>query len=292
VAEAPEDSAPPVAELTLESFGARVRAVAPEEMMRPAFDVLAMSGARVVSGGSGEPPASSTFELDAVIECRPPCSGGAGAVLRDGEVVATSRDQATLGRVLLSELHLAVAANARHGLFVHAAAVAWRGVGIVIPARSMAGKSTLVRALVAAGADYYSDEYAVLDTTGRLHPYHKPISIRSTPETGGTASEVVGVGLVGRLGTEPVPVHLVVSTSYRPGDGWSPTTLNGAASTLVLVENTVAARRVPETMLAVVAAVAGSARIVSGARPDADTAARHILVMADEIVDGAPDLSR
>lgn len=138
--------------------------------MRPALEVLAMSGASVVSDGTGETPASSTFEPDAVIECRPSCSGGAGAVLRDGEVVATSRDQATLGRVLLSELHLAVAANARHGLFVHAAAVAWRCVGIVMPARSMAGKSTLVRALVAAGADCYSDEYAVLDATGAPAP--------------------------------------------------------------------------------------------------------------------------
>ncbi len=50
-------------------------------------------------------------------------------------------------------------------LFVHAGAVAvgWQRQAILIPGRSFAGKTTLVKALVEAGAVYYSDEFAVLD---------------------------------------------------------------------------------------------------------------------------------
>ena len=59
---------------------------------------------------------------------------------------------------------------------MHAGAVAWRDRGIVIPGRSHSGKTTLVRALVEA-ARYYSDEFAVLDPQGRLHPY--PLPLRS-----------------------------------------------------------------------------------------------------------------
>src|SRR5262245_29166046 len=64
-----------------------------------------------------------------------------------------------------------VAQRSRAMLFVHAGVVGWRGLAIVIPGRSHSGKSTLVAELVRRGAVYYSDEFAVLDETGRVHPY-------------------------------------------------------------------------------------------------------------------------
>jgi hypothetical protein len=42
---------------------------------------------------------------------------------------------------------------------------------MVLPGKSFAGKTTLVAALVRAGAEYWSDEYAVLDANGDVHPY-------------------------------------------------------------------------------------------------------------------------
>ena len=48
----------------------------------------------------------------------------------------------------------------------------------MLPAPSFGGKTTLVAALVRAGAIYYSDEFAVLDEQGFVHPYAKPLSIR------------------------------------------------------------------------------------------------------------------
>ena len=67
---------------------------------------------------------------------------------------------------------------ARRRVFLHAGAVAWNGLGIVIPGGTMSGKTSLVRELLQAGALYYSDEYAVLDDLGRLHPYPQPLGVR------------------------------------------------------------------------------------------------------------------
>src|SRR5947207_12547351 len=66
-----------------------------------------------------------------------------------------------------------VAEHARRRVFVHAAAVGWKGKAILIPGESMSGKTNLAAEFVRAGATYYSDEYAVLDDHGRVHPYAK-----------------------------------------------------------------------------------------------------------------------
>ena len=66
-------------------------------------------------------------------------------------------------------------------LMMHAGVVAWKGKAIVLPGTSHAGKTTLVTALVEAGATYYSDEYAVLDAKGHVSPYARRLSLRDGP---------------------------------------------------------------------------------------------------------------
>src|SRR5919198_2175039 len=78
---------------------------------------------------------------------------------------------------LESDLRLSVAAAARRRVFVHAGVVGWRGRAIVLPGRSCSGKTTLVAELLRAGATYLSDEFAVIDGRGRVHPFAKPLSI-------------------------------------------------------------------------------------------------------------------
>jgi hypothetical protein len=84
-------------------------------------------------------------------------------------LVRTKRREELL-YALESDLQLHVAEMARRRVFVHAGVVGWGGQAIVIPGRSYTGKSTLVAALVRAGATYYSDEYAVLDAQGLVTP--------------------------------------------------------------------------------------------------------------------------
>jgi len=63
-------------------------------------------------------------------------------------------------------------------LLVHAGGVAYADQGLLLPAASGAGKTTLVAALLTAGFQYLTDEVAVLQPgTGRLLPFPKSLSI-------------------------------------------------------------------------------------------------------------------
>jgi hypothetical protein len=169
---------------------------------------------------------------------------------------------------------LLTAERAQGCLFVHSGVVSWRGQAILIPGRSMAGKSTLVRALVEAGAVYYSDEYAVLDREGRVHPYPVPLSIRG--RTGTAAQKIPVESLNGRVGVEPVPVGLVMVTEYRPGATWRPRTLSPGRALLCLMSNTVAARREPALALAILKQVVSASRALGGRRGEAAAVARAL----------------
>ena len=79
---------------------------------------------------------------------------------------------------LESTMRFQVALSSEQRLFIHAGVVGWRGRAIVIPGASFSGKTSLVAALVRAGATYYSDEFAVFDSHGLVHPYLKPLNMR------------------------------------------------------------------------------------------------------------------
>src|ERR1051326_5441095 len=72
---------------------------------------------------------------------------------------ARTLDLDDLFQTLENELALFIAEFARKRLFVHAGVVGWQGRALLLPGRTMAGKSSLVAALVRAGASYYSDEF-------------------------------------------------------------------------------------------------------------------------------------
>src|SRR5262249_55094696 len=80
--------------------------------------------------------------------------------------------------LLRSFLESRVATHAASVIFVHAGVVEWRGQAILLPGRSRSGKTTLVTALLRAGAKYYSDEFAVLDDSGRVYPWPRPLRVR------------------------------------------------------------------------------------------------------------------
>ncbi len=138
---------------------------------------------------------------------------------------------------------LLTAFRAQDCLFVHTGVVGWRNRAILIPGRSMTGKTSLVRALVEAGATYYSDEFAVLDKEGLVHPYPRPLSIRGDNEPVGRKTPVESFG--GQAGVEPLPVGLIIVTEYQPRATWRPRKLTSGQALLALMDNTVSARRNP-----------------------------------------------
>jgi hypothetical protein len=192
----------------------------------------------------------------------------------------TGLDLAELLDVVERDLQHHIAARAPIDLFVHAGVVGWRGRAIVLPGRSQAGKSTLVAALIRAGATYYSDEYAVVDPRGWVLPYARPLSLRREqgPPRRPTASE-----LGGRTGVRPLPVGLIALCRYRRGNRFRPVPLSPGRAVLSLLQNTVAARARSADALERLSQVAASARAVDGDRGEARSTARALLSLADDL---------
>ena len=178
---------------------------------------------------------------------------------------------------VLSDLELWIAEFARRRVFVHAGCVAVDGQAIVLPGRSMSGKSSLTAALVRAGADYYSDEYAVLDNQGLVRPYARKPAIR--PYQGVPAGRVDVEELGGRVGRGPARVKLIAVLRFDPGAGWQPEPLTRGPAVLRLLDNTVAARSRPRAVLSALDGATLDARALEGTRGDADDTAARLMSM-------------
>lgn len=179
---------------------------------------------------------------------------------------------------LESAVRFGVASSSTAFTFVHAGVVTWRGRAIVIPGPSLHGKSRLVEALVRAGAEYYSDEFAVFDRRGRVHPFTKALSIR---QSSGSCRRVTAEELGGRSGSHPSRVGLVVSCPYREGASWQPQAATPGEAVLLLLANAARARLAPADVLRTLArAVEGTTTLV-GERGEAGDAAGSILQALD-----------
>jgi len=178
-----------------------------------------------------------------------------------------------------SAIRLRVGQTAPGRLFVHAGAVAWRDRAIVIPGRSGAGKTTLVAALIAAGATYFSDEYAVLDKDGLLHPYARPLSIRQGENRRLRQCAVNDLG--GHAASTPLPVGFVIQTAYRPGANWEPTILSTGEGAHAMFANTLAARDRPAFAYSILSRAASGALSLAGDRGEAEATAKAILSYSD-----------
>ncbi|MFW6198807.1 MAG: hypothetical protein ACOC5E_03185, partial [Acidobacteriota bacterium] len=185
----------------------------------------------------------------------------------DAERVATGADASAAVRAFLDHAERLVAERSPAFLFVHAGVVAWKGHAVLMPGPSLAGKTTLVRAFLEAGATYYSDEYAVLDRSGRVHPYPRPLRIRG--RHGAPMRRVSAEALDAPIGRDPLLPTLVLATSYRPGVHWRPARLSRARALLALMDNAVAARGDPGHSMPILRNVVSRARTLAGPRGEA-----------------------
>lgn len=180
------------------------------------------------------------------------------------------------------DLELFVGERAHGRVFIHAGVVAWKGKAILLPGRSLAGKSTLVAELVRAGATYFSDEFAILDEQGLVHPFRRPISLRIGADPG--ASKYTPDGVSGAPGPmEPLPVACVLVTSYRSGARFRPQPLSPGTACLELLQHTLSARVQPELVLPVLQAVTQDARCYKTLRSQASEVAPAVLALAEDV---------
>jgi hypothetical protein len=205
-----------------------------------------------------DPPAAASFELH-----------------RDGVSLDRSHDLNALLDTFENQAKIDMAFGATGCLFVHAGVVGWRGRAILMPGRSRSGKTTLVEALVALGADYYSDEFAVLEPDGRVRPYAIPLSLRG--RAGRPAAKASIESLGGRPGVDALPVGLIVVTHHRPRARWRPRPLSRSEAMLALMDNTVAATRPPAVTMPILRQAALDVRAIHTPRGDARAAASRLL---------------
>ena len=124
------------------------------------------------SGGALEDPARA---LDASLEP----AAGSWRVRVEGRPEQRAEDAAAALRLLNHELLHGVMLRAPEHYYVHAGVVELGGRGLVLPGLSQAGKSTLVLALVQAGARLLSDELlAFHPATGRARAFPRAVKIR------------------------------------------------------------------------------------------------------------------
>jgi hypothetical protein len=180
---------------------------------------------------------------------------------------------------LTQELMVYVADLAPERVFVHAGVVGWRGRALVLPGTSFAGKTTLVAELVRAGASYYSDEYAVVDAGGLVHPHARDLQMREPgrPEQKGLAV----AELLGHAGVEALPVARVVFARYVAGGEWQPQPLSAGLAVLEMLRHSIPVQRTPARVMATLAAMMEPATAWRSERGDAAATARMLLAGLD-----------
>jgi len=195
---------------------------------------------------------------------------------KEEEKVAESETLDTLLEQLESYIRITVAEFAVGKVFIHAGVVAIDEKALILPAKSFHGKTTLVAELVRAGAVYYSDEYAVLDENGYVHPFPKMLSMRGIIDDY-TQIDLPVEEFGGNAGTKPIPVALVLITEYKRNAKWQPQELSAGQGIMEILPHTLPIRNKPEFTLNVLNNVAERAIITKTKRAEAKVTARLLI---------------
>ena len=185
---------------------------------------------------------------------------GTYTLTRDGVAVHQGLELDLCIGLLDGQLRSELSTRTQEWVFVHAGVVAHGGRIALLPGESFAGKTTLTAELVRLGATYYSDEFAVLDQDGLVHPYAKGLSLRDNGRMQRSDTPVERLG--GRAGTEPLPVGLVAFTQYRRDAAWQPEALTAGEGVLALLAHTMPARTRPAASMRALTRALGRGAVV------------------------------
>lgn len=250
-----------------EAFGVQVALLTDDDGVRAKLDALLPPGWRRCS------PAQARHQL---VVTSP--DGASFDVLHDGRSISGGSDMELALGLLDAQLRSIIALNSPDHVFVHAGAVARGERALLLPGESFAGKTSLVAALLSAGATYLSDEYAVLDGGGFVHAYPKPLSVRDARLR---TTEVPAGDLGGATADRPLRVAAIVTTSYAPEAHWAPRQVSPGAGALALIRHAVAAQDEPERVMRAARAAAEGAVAFEGERGEATDAAPALLALLD-----------
>lgn len=208
-------------------------------------------------------------------------AGEKDTLYKNGEKIFSRESRKTSVDSVASQVRLTVAEFAVQRVFVHAGVVSRKGKAIMIPGRSFRGKTALTAALVKRGAVYYSDEYAILDADGFLHPFPKMLSVRGEIDDYKQVDYPVEK-FGGVAGTEKIAVGMVLVTEYQAKARWNPKFLSAANGIIEVIKHTVPIRQNPQFTLEVLNKIAAKAVFVKSKRGDVAQSADLILKFIDD----------
>lgn len=218
--------------------------------------------------GSGNLPGCHTYKLE--------FTSGVYVASVDDRPIAQSENVALPALELVWRISFDAIGALGDRLAFHAGAISVDGVGVLLPARSGGGKSTLTAALVQSGAGYLSDEVAPVEGHTIL-AFPRPLGLKSpsVPLLGDLADKVdespladVALGQVivdpddlrPESVSAPTPLSLVVFPSYEPGASTTVEELSRAEGTIELLRNCFTFERLGSLGLKATAAAAVQAR--------------------------------
>lgn len=258
----------------LESYGALVRI--------ESNDANALEGAKNVARrsllGNVREIRSDRFDHEFTLDR---LANGDLMLTHNGVELGASDTELKAYRFFDSILRVSVGEVAPNRVFLHAGVVGWKGKAIVMPADSFKGKSTLVTELVKQGAEYYSDDFAILDADALVHPFPRRIAMRTEDfKTYDIGIEELG----GKTGNDPIEVGIILFTGYDSEAEWEPQIETAGSGVLKLIPFTLSIRNRPEFSMEVLQKLASRAIIVSSLRGSAERFAKTLLDFVDNNV--------
>jgi len=184
------------------------------------------------------------------------------------ELLTRGSDFQRVKTALGNDLRLIFALASPWRTFVHAGAVGWKGRAIVIPGDSGSGKSTLTAALVRAGATLLSDEHAILDRKGRVHPWPLPLRIKKNEGPGKESVTVDELG--GKAEGKALPIGLIFSTHFDSQAQGRLRRMSEGRAALALLAHAVQARIRPNRVMESTGRAAAGALALQGPRGEAE----------------------
>ncbi|MDI1241978.1 MAG: hypothetical protein PSX80_08680 [bacterium] len=192
------------------------------------------------------------------------------------------KDDFGFERFLNGAIRSHIAAMSKSWVFLHAGVVEWRGKAIILPGHSHKGKTTLVSELIRLGAGYMSDEYAVMDENGLVHPFERDLGVRFAPDEGPTPVDPAVFG--GARAIDPVEAGMIVFTGFVKNAEWKPETITLGSGILESVPEVIPFSFNTEFVLKVLNTTFNRAIIVKSDRGEALDTAPKILEYFDQLI--------
>jgi hypothetical protein len=204
---------------------------------------------------------------------------------QDDGIVGSAPQADQLLRALIDCLDRAFIEGVKNLSAVHAGAVVLGDYALLIPGASHAGKSSLVAELLRRGAVCLSDEYALIDPDGWVHPYPRPLLLRNG---GREQTAVLPFELNALVASSPAKVGWILSLQYGAEDSWKIKEVPQSLGLLSLLQNTPhALGDSPHIVGSFRRAVAG-ARCFEGRRGECSDAVGQILKLVSEASRSSP----